>query len=160
MKNAVKIAVRLSEVRERLNELSGTEDLTPELRAEIDTLSNEYKDLESRGRAAALAQESQVTNPEPEAPEKRELVDRASLGEIFAAAVEQRSHRRRHPKELQDELGLMADSIPLELIEERTTGVTPAPADVGASQRPIIPAVFPQAAASFLRDSTAEGAHR
>ena len=35
-------------------------------------------------------------------------------------------------------------------LEIRTSGVTPAPADVGANQQPIIPAVFPQAAAAFL----------
>ena len=34
--------------------------------------------------------------------------------------------------------------------EVRTTGVTPAPSDLGQNQQPIIPAVFPQAAAAFL----------
>ena len=150
MKHAVKIAVRLSQVRERLNELSGIEDLTEEHRAEIKTLTTEYADLEARGRAAAIAQEAEVLNPPPEDPEKRELVDRASVGDVFAAAVEQRATEGA-TKELQDEAGLLADSIPLELLEERTTGVTPAPTTVGANQRPIIPAVFPQAAAAFLR---------
>ena len=35
-------------------------------------------------------------------------------------------------------------------LESRTTGVTPAPADAGATQRPIIPAVFPQSVVAFL----------
>ena len=150
MKEALKVALRISEVRQRLNELSGTVDLTPDLRSEIDTLTGEYKDLEARGRAAAIAQESEVMNPPATDPDKAELVDRASLGEVFGAAVEQRATDGA-TRELQDELGLMADSIPLELIEERTSGVTPAPSTVGANQQPIIPAVFPQAAATFLR---------
>ena len=150
MKEALKVALRISEVRQRLNELSGTVDLTPELRSEIDTLTGEYKDLEARGRAAAIAQESAVMNPPADDPAKEELVGRASLGEVFGAAVEQRATDGA-TRELQDELGLMADSIPLELIEERTSGVTPAPSTVGANQQSIIPAVFPQAAATFLR---------
>ena len=152
MKHAVRIAVRLSEVRSRLNELSGLAELTEEHRAELDTLTGEYRDLEAQGRAAAIAQEEEVLNPEPENREKAELVDAASLGEVFGAAIEQRATEGA-TRELQDELGLLSDSIPLELLEERTTGVTPAPAtgSVGATQRPIIPAVFPQAAATFLR---------
>ena len=149
MKHAVRIAVRLSEVRERLNELSGMDDLTEEHRAEIDQLTGEYKDLEARGRAAAIAQEAEIMNPPPEDPDKSELVDRASVGDVFAAAVEQRATDGA-TRELQVELGLMPDSIPLELLEERTSGVTPAPGTVGANQRPIIPSVWPQAAASFV----------
>ena len=149
MRDTVRIAVRLSEVRERLNELAGSEELSTEERAEIETLTSEYKDLEARGRAAAIAQEAEVLSPPVEDRQKAELVERASVGDVFLSAVEQRSTDGA-TKELQDELGLMADSIPLELLEVRTSGVTPAPADVGASQRPIIPAVFPQAAASFM----------
>ena len=154
MKHAVRIAVRLSEVRERLNELSGIEDLSEEHRAELDTLTAEYADLEARGRAAALAQEEATLNPEPPDPEKQELIGAASVADVFAAAVEQRSTEGA-TKELQDELGLMGDSIPLDLLagdlEERTTGVTPAPSDVGVTQAPIVPYVFPDAAAAFLR---------
>ena len=35
-------------------------------------------------------------------------------------------------------------------MEVRTSGVTPAPGEVGQTQRPIIPAVFPQAVATWL----------
>ena len=149
MKTAVQIAVRLSEVRERLNTLSGMEDLTEEHRAEIDSLTGEYKDLEARGRAAALAQEAETLNPAPPDPEKRSLIEAASVGEIVEAAIEKRSTSGA-TKELQDELGLMPDSIPLDLLEVRTTGVTPAPADTGAVQQPIISYVFPDSAHAFL----------
>lgn len=150
MKDITKIAVRSSKVRERLNELSGMDDLTEEHRAEIETLTGEYKDLEARGRAAAIAQEDEVLNPEPTTPEKRELIEAASISDVLEAAIEKRETSGA-TKELQDELGLMADSVPLDLLELRTEGVTPAPGNVGVSQAPIIPAVFPDAAAAFLR---------
>ena len=49
MTNAQKIRLRLSEVRQRLNEISGLEGdaFTDEIRAEAETLQNEYADLET-----------------------------------------------------------------------------------------------------------------
>lgn len=149
VKNAVKIAVRLSEVRERLNELSGMDDLAEEHRAEIDQLTGEYKDLEARGRAAAIAAEAETLDPPPGDPEKRALIDRADIADVFSAVLEDRATEGA-TAELQAELDLPAHTIPLDLIEERTTGVTPAPTDVGSSQAPIIPAVFPMGVASYL----------
>ena len=57
MTNTQKIALRLSEVRSRLNEISGLEGdvFTPEIRAESEKLTNEYGDLEVRHRAAIVA---------------------------------------------------------------------------------------------------------
>ena len=58
--------------------------------------------------------------------------------------------------ELQSELGLKGDMVPLCLlgenraVEHRTSGQSSAPGDTGASQQPIIPAVFPMSAASYL----------
>ena len=150
MKNAVKIAVRLSEVRERLNEIAGIEDFTEEHRSEVETLTGEYRDLEARGRAAAIAQEEETLNPPPQDPEKRALIDRATVADVVGAVVEGRATDGA-TAELQTELGLPSNSIPLDLLETRTAGVTPAPTDVGATQAPIIPAVFPMSAASFLR---------
>lgn len=58
MTNAQKIALRLSEVRQRLNEIAGLEgdDFTDEVRAEADKLQTEYRDLETRHRAALVAE--------------------------------------------------------------------------------------------------------
>ena len=36
------------------------------------------------------------------------------------------------------------------MVEDRTSGLTPAPSNAGADQRPIIPAIFPQSVAAFL----------
>ena len=53
-----KIELRLSQVRERLNEISGLEGdaFTDEIRTEAGTLQTEYGDLEVRHRAAIVAE--------------------------------------------------------------------------------------------------------
>ena len=89
-----------------------------------------------------------------------ELVQRSSIGEIFGAAIDH-SHPDGATAELQKELKLNGNQIPLDLlqtrgadraVEKRTTGVTPVPASgsIGANQQPIIPFVFPQGAVAFL----------
>ena len=79
-----------------------------------------------------------------------ELEDRSSVAEVFEAALEHRSTQGA-TAELQTELGLQGNQVPLELlrgVEDRA--VTPAPSDVGASQQPIIPYVFPSSVGAFL----------
>ena len=44
MTNAQRIALRLSEVRQRLNTISGLDDLTDEMREESKGLATEYRD--------------------------------------------------------------------------------------------------------------------
>ena len=58
MTNAQRIAVRLSEVRQRLNSISGLEGdtFTAEIRQESDALGKEYVDLESRHRSAIIGE--------------------------------------------------------------------------------------------------------
>ena len=158
MTNAQRIALRLSEVRQRLNEIAGLEGdaLTDEVRAEAETLQTEYRDLETRHRAAIVAagEEEQRTRDLFDDPESRELArleSRASLGGIFSAAIE---HRQTDGEtaELQQHLNLGANQIPLALLREpvETRAVTPAPTDVGQTQSTIIPGVFPRAAASWM----------
>ena len=82
MTTTQKIQLRLSEVRTRLNEVANLEgdDFTPELRAEADKLSKEYGDLETRHRAAIIADGETVTRAanDGEGREVRQLVERAS----------------------------------------------------------------------------------
>ena len=54
-----KLAVRLSEIRQRLNTISGLEGdaFTEEIRSESDTLGVEYRDTETKWRAATVAEE-------------------------------------------------------------------------------------------------------
>ena len=165
MTTTQKIALRLSEVRTRLNEVSGLEgdDFTPEVRAESEKLQGEYKDLETRHRAAIVSEGEPVETRKAdtgEGREMRELISRAEISGIFDAALSGKLASGAEA-ELQKELKLDGNSVPLALlrrhddgegVEHRTTGVTPVPAagSIGASQSEIIPAVFPEAAAAFL----------
>ena len=164
MTTTQKIALRLSEVRTRLNEVSGLEgdDFTDEVRSESEKLTKEYGDLERRHRAAIIAEGEPVETRKAdtgEGREMRELVSRAEISGIFDAAMSGKVTAGAEA-ELQKELMLDSNAVPLALlrrhddgdVELRTTGVTPVPAagSIGASQSEIIPAVFPEGAVAFL----------
>ena len=145
-----KVEIRLSEVKKGLNELGSKTELSDEDRTQFDGLKKEYGDLEVRYQALTLAEtepEKKETKGTPEAIERRELEARCSVGSIFTAAMEHRSTDGAE-RELQTELGLSDNQIPLCLIEHRA--ITPAPMETGQTQSSIVPAVFPQGAAAFL----------
>ena len=157
-----KIQLRLSEIRSRLSELGSTEgDLTPEQTDEIGTLRTEYQSCEVRSQALIVGEPVEETTeetPDAEAREFETLLESASLGEACAAVVDHRQAEGA-TAELQQHFQLRGNQIPLEMLEprpqrerteHRTAGVTPAPGQTSQAQRPIVAAVFPQAAISFL----------
>ena len=58
MTKAQKLSLRLSEIRQRLNEIAGFDgdDLTDEIRSESDKLTREFRDSETQYRAAVTAE--------------------------------------------------------------------------------------------------------
>ena len=154
-----KITLRASAIRERLNAIAGLEGdaLTAEIRSESDKLGTEYRETETKLRAAIIAEDVDPTpNPgpadsDPETRERAELVRRSSIGAIFASAVEHRNTAGAEA-ELQGELSLNANQIPLALLRLplETRAVTEAPGQVGQMPQPIIPYVFPASVAAFL----------
>ena len=52
--------------------------------------------------------------------------------------------------ELQEHFGLSDNQIPLVMLEQRATGATTAPTNVGQNQSEIVAAVFPQSCAAYL----------
>ncbi len=81
---------------------------------------------------------------------RSDLAGRANVGEIFEAALEHRSTKGA-TAELQQDLGLAENQIPLELLHDiEDRAVTPAPSDTQVSQQPIIPYVFPRSTSAFL----------
>ena len=93
-----KIAVRLSEVRSRLNEISGLEGdaFTPEIRTEAGTLQGEYGDLEVRHRAAIVATPPEtvtetVDAPDAEMRERLELRGRSRVHRFMSAAFDMKA---------------------------------------------------------------------
>ena len=151
MKASQRVALEMSEKREKLNALLAVEEMDETQRAEMGVLTTRMQQLEIEARAAILAEDvptiTTTTVQDGENRELRSLIDRANVGEIFECALE---HRQTDgvEAELQTHYRLAANSIPLALLETRA--VTPAPGDVGTQQSTIIPGVFPQSCAAFL----------
>ena len=154
-----KITLRLSEVRTRLNAISGLEGeaLTGEITAESDTLQTEYKDLETRHRAAIVAEpdpEEIVLEGDAETRELRQLTSRANVGDILSATFEKRQ-TSGEAAELQKHFNLGSHQIPLEMlrvnsgVEERAAATVPA--SIGDSvQSEVVTPVFASGDGAFL----------
>ncbi len=152
--------VRAGEIRIRLSELAAEADLTPEYRAEMDTLRTEYQDTERRMAALRISEPGQnpVVSTTAEGTEYRAMLERANVGNIFDALLNHQNPAGVEA-ELQQHLGIAGNQIPLDLLRGHGSGggggleyraVTPAPGQVAQNQQPIIPYVFPQSAAAFL----------
>ena len=127
-----KHAIRLSEIRVKLNEISGLEGdaYNDEARALNDKLQVEYRDLEARYRGALIAEgeaETRALESEPDAEmrERRELRGRVQVADHVSAAMESRGLDGA-ALEFNQALGLRATgAFPLELlspeVEERAT---------------------------------------
>ena len=164
MTNTQKIALRLSEVRSRLNTIAGLEGdvFTPEIRAESEKLTNEYGDLEVRHRAAIVADGETETRKadDGEGREIRQLVGRASLGSYLASAARQVDVSGAEA-ELRAALDLDADQIPLDCllpVEGETTGsaehradvVTNVAASIAENQSAIAGRIFAESSGAYL----------
>ena len=151
MTNAQKIRLRLSQVRQRLNEIAGVEGdaFTDEVRSEAVSLQAEFADLETRHQAAIVAEGEAETrgngdSPDAEARERLELRSKASLTAYLRAALSGRQVDGPEA-ELREAAGI-GDGIPLELwdvpTETRQDVPTGAPGTVGVNLDKIRPAVF------------------
>ena len=136
------IQVRMSETREKVNDLAGAESADDISRR--DTLSAELKAQEVELRAAI---EADADTP-PETREWADVSGRFDLGEMFTNVMEHRDSAGAIG-EVQKERGLGPNAIPTEMLMEKRA-VTPAPADTGQSQAQITGFVFPQSVAAFL----------
>ena len=146
--------LRAIQIKKRLREIEGTDELTAELRTESDGLQTELVDVETR-QAAALAAEGDTTGTETrggepmdaEARERIELRGRATLSGYLMAALS-----GRMPDGAEAEFAAAhhapAGHVPIDLweanrpaVEHRAT--TPAPATgTGVTVAPIQPFVF------------------
>ena len=152
MLKSQKLTIELSEKRERLNVLLDKSELTDEEKAERETLTKRLIEIEPEIRAAIAAEGVEERTDPGESAELRALLDRADLGVIFEAVIEHRATTGAE-KEIQDHFEIAGNQVPLIMLrdaEPEQRAVTPAPADVGQQQQPIIPGVFPQACAAFL----------
>ena len=94
MTNAQRLALRLSEIRQKLNELSGKDELTEAETEEMRRLSGEYPKLEERHRGALIAEsveEAEALDGEDgdgEDRERSELRSRSRLARYVSAALD------------------------------------------------------------------------
>ncbi len=155
--------VRAGEIRIRLSEIGGMAELTEETRAELDTLRTEYTDTERRMAALKISEPDRtpIESRTSEGTEYRSMLERANVGNVYDALL---NHRAVSGAEaaLQQHLGLAGNQIPLDLLRSggrggdgdggglETRAVTPGAANVGQTEMPVVPYVFPQSAAAFL----------
>ena len=139
-----RIQIRMSETREKINELVAAQSAEDISRR--DTLSAEHKAQEAELRAAIEAEGAAHTSTETR--EWADLNNRFDLGEMFTNVMEHRVSTGPIG-EVQKERGIAANAIPTEILMEKRA-VTPAPGDVGQTQSQITGYVFPQSVAAFL----------
>ena len=93
MTNAQKLTIRASEIRQRLNEIAGLEGdaLSDEVRAEETALQTDYRDTETKLRAAIAAEpdprETRDKTETAEDRERRELRSKATIGGFVGACL-------------------------------------------------------------------------
>ena len=148
-----KVEVKLSECRKAINTLASKDgSLTEEETAELEKRKSEYGELETRFQALTMTEEEpekRDTTEKPEDVEKRKLIEQSNLGNIVQSVVERRSTTGPEA-ELQKELGLESDQIPLVLLEKRAVTPVPGAGEVGQSQAEILMPVFADTSAAFL----------
>ena len=151
MKASQKIALEMSEKREKINALLGKNELSEDERTEMGTLTTRMQELELEARAAIVAEDEPVVTKtvvaDGEDRELRALIDRADIGNIFESVLEHRNSDGAEA-EVQAHFKVGPTAIPLPMLETRA--VTPAPANVAQNQSEIIPGVFPQSCAAWF----------
>ena len=159
MLDSQRLQIRISEIRSRLNEISGLEGAayTEEIRQEQDNLTTEFREAETKYRAATILEDEETQNGLPLDSETRELqrlTERASVGDILSATFEKRQ-TSGEAAELQQHYGLGSHQVPLEMlridrgVEERAAATVPD--SIGdASQAQVITPIFSSGDGFFL----------
>ena len=153
-----RLSILASSQRSRLAELAGLDELTPELRAELDTLGTTHQDTESQLRAA-IASDAAATPPDnppidAEVRERLELRAKTGIGDFLRAAVGGAAVSGA-AAEYADACGVpTVGHLPMAIFARtpptvETRAITPGPAVKGALQ-PTVPFVFERSAAASL----------
>ena len=164
MTNAQKLEIRASEIRQRLNEISGLEGeaLTDEVRTESDTLQTEYRDTETKRRAAIVAESAEdakvvpVEDLDPETRERLELRSKARVSDFVSAALSPAARSWVPVPSMPTPKGCRvrhaAGTCSTLLRSPRSErAVTPGPADeTVANTRPTVPFAFARTDAAAL----------
>ena len=158
MTTTQRLQILASEQRSRLAELAGLDELTPELRAELDTLGATHQDTEAKLRAS-LASDAAATPPDnpavdSEVRERLELRAKTGIGDFLRAAVGGAAVTGA-AAEYADACGVpTVGHLPMAIFARpaptvETRAITPGPAVKGILQ-PTVPFVFERSAAASL----------
>ena len=146
MTTSQKLSIRLSEIRQRLNEIAGLEGdaVTDEIRAEADKLTGEYRTAETQHRAAIVAEGEEQRaaehdfnaggNGDGEAAEVRALRGRVRVGQYVGAAIEERAADGAEA-ELNAALGMRGNAFPLSLLAPEVRATTDTDSQTNQSGR-------------------------
>ena len=153
MLKSLETALRLSEIREKLNDLNAIADQTEAQQTEERDLLASQKACETEYRESlqSEADEHATVPVNGEDREYRALLARGNVGRILAAFVEHRSADGAE-SEIQQHHGLASNQIPLDMlrapVEHRA--VTTGPTNVGTTEQPAIMPVFAAGVGAFL----------
>ena len=166
MLESVKLSIRTSELRSRINTIQREPTPTDEQRADRDRLAGELEQveveyraaLETEDRAAGVETRETIGGGDAETREKLELRGRATLGAYLGAALAGRLPGGEEA-EYSAAFGAPAGHVPLDLfeadrpgpVEHRADAATPLPATgAGSTLAPIQPFIFAESIASRL----------
>ena len=149
------LELRQRAIRSEMVRLEAAE-MSPEVRAEIDSYGKEYVDNQSRMTALEVGNDVVVENHDTEQDEYNRLVGSANLGQLLLNIYEQRQNDGALG-ELQRHHGLASNQIPLALlrstpgdVEQYATGLSTIPTSRQQGQRMIVPEVFATGDTSYL----------
>ena len=146
-----RLTIEQSQVRERINDALGKDELTTEERSALETDTKRMSAIGVELRAALTVEgddehKALADNPTPEHRERLELRKRAKLTNYLLSALSGRQVDGAE-LELRGAAGV-TDGIPLELfdLEERVDAPTTAPTTgTGVNVDPIIPLIYARA---------------
>ena len=164
----VEVQKKLSEQRSEFNTLRAVETRSAEQDTRLTALDGELTDSETDFRTAAdalLTEQATVTAPggeDTEARERRELCDRANIGDVYNSILEKRGATDGATAEAQAAHGCAPNQIPLAMLAAPTEvrAVTPTPGASATEQAETVQPVFATGAGAFLgidRPSVAMG---
>ena len=155
MLKSIETALKLSEIREKLNDLNAITDPTEAQQTEERGLVADLKTGETEYRETLQAEDARTTPTVPvDAADReyREVLGRGNVGRIMTAFVEHRAVDGAEA-EVQQHRGLNANQIPLDMlrlppVEHRA--VTTGPTNVGTTEQPAIMPVFARGVGAFI----------
>ena len=157
-KTFIEVQKRQSTLRGEFNTLRGIETRSAEQDGRLTALDGELGESETKFRTAAdalLTEQTTTTAPggeDTEAREKRELCERANVGDVINSILEKRGATDGATSEAQQAFDLPPNMIPLAMLSAPTEvrAVTPTPGASQTEQDETVQPVFATGAGAFL----------